>query len=310
MSLRAAEQPPDDSRLGKLADRQHGVVARSQLLELGFSAQAIRTLVARGRLHRRSPGVYAVGHTRLTAKGRWMAAVLGCGPGAVLSHLEAAALHDLRQIGGGPVNVTATGRHELAGIRCHWARRLDPQDATAVDGIPVTSLARTYLDLAEVLNRRRLITALETAQRQNKLDLGAVDAVLARNPGRHGIKPLQAAVAELTDEPPFIQSPSEQAFREIICSHGLPVPQFNVYVEGELVDVVWREHRLIVEVDSWSYHRGKRSFQNDRRRDATLLRAHWRVLRFTYEQVMFEPGWVVEILSELLCDGPWPPPAK
>jgi very-short-patch-repair endonuclease len=239
-----------------------------------------------------------------------MAAVLACGPGAVLSHREAAALHDLRQIGGGPVNVTAPSRHNLPGIRCHCIRTLYSAEATTIDGIPVTTPARTYLDLAEVLNLARLIDLLEAGQRQDKLDVDAVHAVVARNPGRHGITALRAAIAELTDDPPLIQSPLEQAFREIIRSHNLPEPQFNVYVEGELVDVVWREHRLVVEIDSWGFHRGKRSFEDDRRRGNKLLRARWRLARFTDPQVMFHPDDVGAELSDLLSDGPWPLPAR
>ena len=239
-----------------------------------------------------------------------MAAVLACGPGAVLSHREAAALHDLRQIGGGPVNVTAARRHELKGIRCHWARTLHLNDTTTIDGIPVTTVARTYLDLAEVLNHARLIDLLEAGERQDKLDVAAMHAVVARNPGRHGIIALRAAMAELTDEPPLIQSPLEQAFREIIRSQDLPQPQFNVYVEGELVDVVWRERRLVVEIDSWGFHRGKRPFEDDRRRGNKLLRAHWRLARFTDAQVMFGPDDVGAELSDLLSDEPWPPPAR
>jgi very-short-patch-repair endonuclease len=200
--------------------------------------------------------------------------------------------------------------HALPGIRCHWARTLHRHDTTTIDGIPVTTLARTYLDLAEVLNHHRLLEALEAGQRLNTLDLHAIEAVMARNPGRHGTRPLQATVAELADDPPLIQSRLEQAFREIIRDHHLPEPQFNVYVEGELVDVVWREHRLVVEVDSWGYHRGKRSFEDDRRRGNKLLRARWRLARFTDAQVNSRLDAVGTELSELLRDGPWPPPAR
>jgi very-short-patch-repair endonuclease len=259
------------------------------------------------RLHRIHRGVYALGHKRLTAKGRWMAAVLACGPGAILSHRDAAALHDLRRIGSGKIDVTAPSRHNLPGVRCHFVRGLHPEESTAVDGIPVSSLARTYLDLAEIVTHDRLIDALEGGQRQDKLDVGALHAVIARNPGRRGIKPLQAAVAELADEPPLLQSGLERAFRALAHTHHLPQPQFNVYVEGELVDVVWPEHRLVVEVDGRKWHIGKRAFGEDRRRDRKLVRAHWRVVRFTDEQ---DPAGVAAELSELLRDGPWPPPAR
>jgi very-short-patch-repair endonuclease len=239
-----------------------------------------------------------------------MAAVLACGPGAVLSHRDAAALHDLRQIGSGPVNVTATGRHGVKGIQYHWARTLDRSDCTVVDAIPVTSLARTYLDIAEVLNHGRLIDVLEAGQRQNKLDVRALHAVIARNPGRHGIQPLREAVAELADDPPLLQSGLERAFRHLVRTYYLPMPQFNVYVEGELCDVVWPEHRLIVEVDGWNWHRSKRAFGNDRARDRKLIRAHWAVVRFTDDQVAENAAGVAAELSDLLRDGPWRPPAR
>ncbi|HEX3976606.1 MAG TPA: DUF559 domain-containing protein [Solirubrobacteraceae bacterium] len=285
-------------------------MSRRQLYDLGYSRGRITRKVEYRRLHRIHRSVYAVGHTRLTAKGRWMSAVLACGPGAVLSHVDAAALHDLRRIGSGKISVTAPSRHNLPGIRSHYVRTWHAQDSTVMDGIPVTSLARTYLDLAEILTQNRLIEALEAGQRQSKLDVAALHAVMARNPGRHAIEPLTAAVAELTDDPPLIQSPAEQAFRELIRNHHLPQPQFNVYVEGELVDAVWWEQRLVVEVDGWNFHRSKRSFANDRQRDRKLIRARFRAARFTSDEVVFEPAAVGAELSELLSDGPGRPPGR
>ncbi len=290
--------------------RQHGVVSRAQLFALGHTRTGIQRRLDKRRLHRIHRSVYAVGHKRLTAQGRWMAAVLACGPGAALSHRDAAALHDLRRIGSGRIDVTAPKRHNLPGIRSHWARTLDPQDTTVVDGIPVTSLARTYLDLAEVLTVNRLIDALEAGERQNKLDVGAIEAVVARNPGRHGIPALQGALAEVTDAPPLLQSGLERAFRHLVRTYHLPQPQFNVYVEGELVDVVWPEHRLVVQIDGFKWHRGRRAFGTDRALDRKLVRAHWTVVRFTDDQVEQDPAGVAAELSELLSDGPWPPPAR
>jgi very-short-patch-repair endonuclease len=310
MRPRTNNRSPDDAGLARLAARQHGVVSRDQLGDLGFTKAKIQTLVARDRLPRVHRCVYAVGHAPLGARGRWMAAVLACGPGAALSHGDAAALHDIRHVGGGAVHVTATKRHDLEGVRCHWARILHPIDCARVDGIPVTTLARTYLDLAEILNHGRLIDALEAAQRQNKLDVSALHAVIARNPGRHATHPLREAIAELDDQPPLIQSPAEQAFRELVRNYGLPQPQFNVYVEGELVDAVWWEQRLVAEVDGWNFHRSKRSFANDRRRDRKLVKAKFRAVRYTGDEVLGEPEAVAGELSELLRDGPWLPPAR
>ena len=265
-----------EARLAELATKQHGVVSRRQLYDLGCSRGSITRRVEKRRLLRVNRAVYAVGHTRLTAKGRWMAAVLACGRGAVLSHGDAAALHDLRQVGSGAVDVTSPGKHELKGVRCHEAGRLHPDDCTVVDAIPVTDLARTYLDIAELLTHARLIDALEAGQRQNKLDVAALHA----------------------------------AFRALVRDDHLPPPQFNVYVEGELVDAVWREQRLVVEVDGWNFHRTKRSFANDRRRDRKLVKAGWRAVRFTSDEVTYQPEAVAAELSELMRDGPWPPPAR
>jgi very-short-patch-repair endonuclease len=280
------------------------------LYDLGYSRSGIARRVERRRLLRVHRAVYAVGHRRLSIYGRWMAAVLACGRGAVLSHRDAAALHDLRRIGSGKIDVTAPSRHQLPGIRAHYVRTLHVQDTTRVNGIPTATPARTYLDLAELLSHARLIDLLEAGQRQNKLDVSAIDAVIARHPGRHGIRALQGAVRELTDEAPVLQSGLERAFRALVRDHHLPMPRFNVYVEGELVDVVWPEHRLIVEVDGYKYHQGKRAFGNDRRRDRVLVRAHWTVVRFTDDQVDRDPAGVAAELSELLSDGPWPPPAR
>jgi very-short-patch-repair endonuclease len=286
------------------------VVSRRQLYLLGYSRSGLARKVERRRLLRIHRAVYAVGHTRLTAKGRWMAAVLACGNGAVLSHRDAAALHDLRQVGSGKISVTAVSRHNLPGVRCHWARTLHSEDCAVIDGIPVTSVARTYLDMAEMLTHSRLIDLLEAGQRQDKLDVGALHAVIARNHGRRGIVALRGAIAELTDQAPLLQSRLERAFRHLIRNYSLPQPQFNVYVEDELVDAVWPAHRLVVEVDGWNYHRTKRSFKNDRRRDRKLLRAHWRAARFTGDEVTDEAAGVAAELSELLSDGPWPRPAR
>jgi very-short-patch-repair endonuclease len=239
-----------------------------------------------------------------------MAAVLACGEGAVLSHLDAAALHDVRRTGSGRIHVSAPSRHNIPGVRCHRVPSLHAEDAATVEGIPVTSLARTCLDLAEVLSPGRLIDVLEAGQRQNKLDVRAIIATIDRNPGRRGLRTLQAAIAELADDPPLLQSDLERAFRRLVRAFDLPMPQFNVYVEGELCDVVWPEHRLIVEVDGWNWHRSRRAFGNDRARDRKLIRAHWTVVRFTDDQVEKDPAGVAAEVSDLLRDGPWPPPAR
>lgn len=293
----------DDARLAVLAARQHGVVAYRQLVALGYSRHDVRWRVAAARLHCIHRGVYAVGHTRLTAKGRWMAAVLACGPGAVLSHRDAAALHDLRRAGSGAIHVTSPTRHGLQGIRCHWARHLQPEDATVIDGIPVTTLERTLLDLAET-QPRQFHAALEQAQRAEQLDQRRLDELIARSPGRRGLRPLTAALADLTEEPGWTQSELERRFRALCADHGLPIPLTNQYVEGELVDAVWPERRVVVEVDSWRFHKTRRSFEADRARDAKLTAAGYRVFRVTYERMRDDPAGLAEQLRRALSAPP------
>lgn len=273
-------------------------------MELGYSVQMLRTMVNRARLHRIHRGVYAVGHARLTAHGRWTAAVLACGSGAVLSHREAAALHDLRRIGSGAVNVTAPGRHNIQGVRCHSVRHHHEDDITVADGIPVTTIARTLLDLAELPSAHTLTRVLEQAERMDVFDLRAIDAVIARNPGRRGIKPLRKALRKLTDHAGWTQSRLEREFVELAREYGLPTPLTNQYVEGELVDAYWPDQRVVVEVDSWLWHKTRRSFEADRARDAKLTALGYRVIRITDVRLRDERAAVAAELWAMLSAAP------
>ncbi|MGA2009749.1 MAG: DUF559 domain-containing protein [Solirubrobacteraceae bacterium] len=288
----------DPSRLAELAAAQHGVVAVWQLETLGYSRWAVARMAEGRRLHRIHRGVYAVGHTRLTTRGRWMAAVLACGPEAVLSHHAAAALWDLRP---GPqvhVDVSAPVRRTHRGVRCHVAA-VPASDRTEIDGIPVTTLERTLLDYAEVSRERHLHAALESAERRELLDGRRLHALMQRSAGRRGIKPLRAALAA-NERPLWTQSELERRFIELIRAAGLPEPETNVLIEGFLVDCVWRAEKLVVELDSWTYHRTRRSFESDRRRDAALQGSRFRILRITDERIRDESGAVVADVRHLL----------
>lgn len=269
------------------------------MLALGYSRHDIQGRAKGGRLHRLHRGVYAVGHTRLTAKARWMAAVLACGPGAALSHIEAAVLHEVRRVGSGVIHVTALTHHQLQGIRCHCVRRLHPEDITVIDGIPVTTLERTLLDLAET-RPRQFAGALDQAQHADKLDYRRFEALIARSPGRRGLRPLKAALSALTEEPGWTQSELERRFRSLCVDHGLPIPLTNQYVEGELVDAFWPDQRVVVEVDSWRFHKTRRAFEADRARDAKLTAAGYLVFRITYERMRHDPAGVAEQLRRAL----------
>jgi very-short-patch-repair endonuclease len=298
-----------DTRLAALAAAQHGVVATRQLLNVGYSHHAIHTRMAAGRLHRLHRGVYAVGHTRISMRGRWLAAVLACGPHSFLSHRTAAALHDLRARTTGEIDVTAPSKHrfdtDADAVRCHVSRRpLHPADTTTVDAIPVTSVPRTLLDLAETLGPQQLRSTLEAAQRQDLLNFLALDALIARSPGRHGIRPLTEALSHLRDEAPWTQSELERRFLELIRDAGLPEPQCNVIVDGVVVDFYWPQHELIVEVDGYRFHKTKRSFEEDRRRDARHAVGGRRVIRATHARIVHGPRSLLADLVSLLSAGP------
>jgi Protein of unknown function (DUF559) len=293
---------PGGLGLAQLAGKQHGVVAVWQLRQLGFDKHRTGRAVAAGRLHSLRRGVYAVGHARLTPRGRWMAAVLGCGPEAVLSHRAAAALHQLRPARSGSIDVTVPGRgrHSRAGLRVHNVRALDSRDRDVVDGIPVTSVSRTLLDYAEVEGRQWLRLAMEGAERQGELDRRALRELVARSPGRRGLGPLSAVLGELRDAAPLTRSEPENQALVLVRRAGLPPPQVNIDVCGECVDLYWPEQRLVVEVDPFWTHRTRRSFEDNRRRDIKLMRHGIRVARITPERIRNEGDVVAAEILALL----------
>jgi hypothetical protein len=270
-----------DGPLAELAARQHGVVAAWQLRALGVTRSAVRRRREAGRLFAVHHGVYAVGHLRLTERGRWMAAVLASGEEAVLSHQHAAALHGLRRGAPSVIHVTAPSHHRAVGVCCHRTPGMRGRPRVTVDGIPVTSVERTLLDLAAVLPAQRLRTVIETAQRNGRYDHRRVLALLDVSNGHRGTGALQAAINDLHDVPPATRSQLEQLALEIIRAAGLPEPTVNPSVEGETVDLSWPQYNLVVEIDSYRYHHQRRAFESDRRRANTLTLANVTLLRFT-----------------------------
>jgi very-short-patch-repair endonuclease len=289
------QKRPGEHPIAALADRQHGVVARWQLIALGYTAREIDRRIEAGRLHSIHRGVYAVGRRKLTVRGRWMAAVLACGPEAVLSHRDAAALHDLRRSGSRTaVHVTAPGRsrHNRPGIHVHSVRHLHPDDRTAVDGIPVTSVHRTLLDYAETARPQELRWAFEAYDRLDLLDMRELDVAIARNPGRRGSRPLKALTSVYRGAPET-RSGNERRFLALIRDAGLPEPSVNVVVAGIVVDFFWPKHRLVVEVDSYRYHHTPADRAEDRRKERTLKAAGCEVLRVTDTELGDDPAGAV-----------------
>jgi hypothetical protein len=272
------DSPPH--RVADLAAREHGVLAHWELAGLGLSPSAIKRWVAAGRLHRLYRGVYAVGHPAVTGHGRWMAAVKACGPGAALSHQSGAALSNLRRSASPIIHVTTPRRASPRGIRVHRVRPLHPDDVAIVDRVPVTSIARTLLDLADVLPLRQLIRAIEQAERLQLFDLRAIEQLLARSNGRR-VKTLRSAIAAVNGEPPRVNSDWERDLLDFCEDHDIPKPELNVIVEGYEVDALWRARKLIVELDSYAFHRSLRAFEDDRRKYAALQLAGYIVLPLT-----------------------------
>ena len=292
---------PGEWEVANLADPQGSVIAHRQLRALGVGQDAIEYRVHIGRLHPLFTGVYAVGSPTPPQRGLFMGAVLSCGDGALLSHSSAGAHRDLMKLAWGDVHVTVLrGRcADREGIRVHRVRRLHPDDCDVLDGIPVTSLARTLLDLAEVLPQRKLVYALEQAERMRLLDIGALNACVERIRGRRGLKALTAAVKEMEPEAEFTRSRLERLFIAFCKRYGLPQPAMNVSVEGHAVDGPWANAKLVLELDSWTYHRSRRSFEEDRRRDAVLKLAGYEVLRVTYRWLTEEPDDLARTIRAL-----------
>jgi very-short-patch-repair endonuclease len=293
-----------DEAIRRLAAGQHGVVARRQLLRLGLGTKAIDYRVRTQRLVRVERGVYALGHAELRPEGRILAVVLSCGDSAVLSHRSAAGLWGMRPRSGAFVEVTASGRggqKERSGVRLHRSADLPPHEVTTASGIPTTTPSRTLLDLAAVVPAHHLRRAVERADQLELFDLREVERVLDTHPSRPGRRALTTLLDDLRAHGATqTRSDLEAAMLQLCLDHRLPRPQVNRYDGTREVDFRWPDHRLVVEVDGWTYHRTRAAFDSDRARDRELLRAGWRVARFTDRQIARDPNAVAHELTALL----------
>jgi very-short-patch-repair endonuclease len=288
---------PSPAALWKLVDRQHGVVARGQLLALGFSSKAIKHRIASGRLHPVWRGVYAVGRPQLSRRGRWMAAVLSCGPEAALSHRSAGALWEIGGEESSVIEVSVPGHvtRRRPGITVHRHKGLADAHITRRDGIPVTTPVCTIVDLAGCLPRDELEAAINAADRRDLTDPEALRRALDELPGWPGVGPLR----KLLDRRTFTLTDSalERRFLPVVRRAGLARPVTGRYVNGFKVDFCWPELGLIVETDGLRYHRTPAQQATDRRRDQAHAAAGLTVLRFTHAQVAFDPGHVQSTLA-------------
>ncbi len=294
--------------IARLAERQHGVLSRRQLLELGLGAAAIHYRVTSGLLRRIHGGVYAPGHAVLRPAGYRMAAVLACGPGAALSHRSAGEHLAIRSSLRSRIDVVTPrgGRRGDARIDVHRMRTLRLSDVTVHDAIPVTTVARTLLDLADVLRPDQLARAVEQTEILGLFDLRAVEAQLARANGRRGAPRLATVLAHARPERGRTRSGLELDFLALVLGAGIGEPEVNAPVElrpGEWVEVdfLWRAERVAVETDGGPFHRSWSARARDAARDHGLTRLGYHVLRFPDTEVQDDPGSVLATVRAALA---------
>lgn len=288
-----------EREMERLARRQHGVVGRKQLLDLGMGRRAVVRRLEQGRLHELHRGVYVVGVRRVSRRGRWMAAVLSCGDGAVLSHRSAARLWRLLPPAAEWVDVTRPDRRvRRDGVVGHRSDLRD-DEWLVEDGILVTSVFRTIFDLAAVAGRREVERALHEAEVRQLTDRVSLPMLLERYPGRRGTRVLRELLG--ADEPVGItRNEFEEAFLALIDAYGLPRPRMNadLSLRGRFieVDALWESHRFAVELDSRGVHGTKKRFESDRQRDRILVAEGYRTMRVTWLALRDEPD---EIAADL-----------
>jgi very-short-patch-repair endonuclease len=291
--------------LVELARRQWGVVTREQLMQSGLRTRGISDWVRSGRLVRLHRGIYAYGHDRLRVEGRWLAAVLACGPGAVLSHGSGAGLWEIRQSNSAFIDVTVpsrAGRIRRKGIRVHRSGRLTSEEVTMRSGIPVTTVARTLLDLADVLDGQALRRAVTEAEYRGRFDLTSLNAVVEANPGRRGRRVLEAAGARRHRT----RSPLEDRFLRFMERYGVEDPRTNAWIEGHEVDFVWTRAGLVVELDGVAAHTTRAALNADRLRDRRLWRAGLRTIRLTSEALEDPEAVLADLAQAGVRVDSWP----
>jgi very-short-patch-repair endonuclease len=290
-----------DRVVGALADRQHGVVARHQLLAAGQTPRVIRRAVEAGRLRPVFRGVYAVGHVALSREAWWMAALLACGPDAALSHRTAATLWGLRTEAPLPVDVTTSTAHGRKHARITTHRtRLHPLDALVIDDLRVTTPSRTIVDMAATLEGRALREVVERAQDQRRFDPQDIEATIARAGRPPGTRRLEDLIALMSPDADNARSHLERVFLRLVRRARLPRPIPNHEIAGRARDFVWPEQRLVVETDGYRYHSSRQARRRDSRRDRELTARGWRPARFTFEEISFERDQVARELAGLL----------
>lgn len=304
MRLQLGARP--DAVAAAIAARQGGAASVAQLAVAGLGARAVSRRVASGRMHPMFRGVVAVGHPGVTRHGWHHAALLAAGEAAALSHVTAGELWGLLDPGPGPIHVTVPGargrRRER--LRVH-SGRLDASDVVVRDGLRATTVARTLIDLGELLTVDELVAVLDRAEARRLHHPRGVARAMAAATGRRGVAPLRRALLFARPQDVLTRSELERRALRMVARHRLPRPEVNARVLRYEVDLVWRHHALAVELDGRAWHGDGVALDRDHRRDADLQASGWRVLRFTWRQVVGEPAWVADRIARLLAiSGP------
>jgi predicted transcriptional regulator of viral defense system len=295
-------------QLGELAVRQNGVVTLKQLEAHGLSRRAIHDRERVGRLHRIHQTVYSLTPRVMTQRGVFMAAVLACGPGAVLSHRSAAYLWGLVDSWEAPIDVTAPNRRGRSpdGVAAHRDGSLQPIDRTTRYGVPCTTVARTVLDYAGIEPEEKVRKAIAQGEILKVLDKAKVRALLRRSRRRRGVARLRLILDTIHPQTKRSKSELERLFLEMCTRHEVPEPGVNVWLaapDGNRyeADFLWREQGLIVEADSRRFHDTDSAFVADRKRRQQLELAGWRVSQCTWEEVEREPRRLAATVRALIA---------
>lgn len=291
-----------EERIIDASSRQGGLVTRKELLAHGLTPVQIRYRVRMKRLRQVRRGVYLVGPVE-PPNLRERAAALCCGPRAVVSHRSAAALWELLPPPGKatPVDITDPGHNRrMRGIRSHRVAKLGDEDVTVVDGVPITTVARTILDIAATVRERELEQALAQVERRALSSASELLELIARNPKRHGMRTLRALL-ENEAGPAMTRSEAEERFLALIRNAELPDPETNIAIGRYELDFLWRAERVAVEVDGFAFHSSRHRFERDRRRDAELTARGIRMMRVTWRQIEREPQALLVRLAQILA---------
>jgi hypothetical protein len=300
----------DDEEIAQLAKRQHGVVTRRQLAQLGVGRRSIDHRLATGRLRRLFPGgrsAYAVGHEALSLQAHALAGVIAAGPGGAASHWTKLALHTLIEKPRPLIHVTAPEpRRPRKGLFIHRAM-IPPDELEITDGIPSLSLPRTFLDLSADLDDRPLRTLLKRAEFRGLVSGEGIVEILERYPRRRGRKCLARIARGYALAAGRTASPLEDDFLEFCGQRGIPIPESNVslWIAGRyfVIDCLWRDARLAVELDGRTAHERRLAFEDDRARDRALTVAGWRPVRVTSAQLRFGAAELERDLLQMITTG-------